>query len=60
MTKRVIECNICGEPLSAATDDELVRQMQTHHQSEHSDESELDENEARETIAREAYDAADA
>ena len=24
MTKRVIECNICGEPLSAATDDELA------------------------------------
>ncbi len=60
MTKRVIECNICGEPLAAATDDELVRQMQTHHQAEHGDESRLDENEARETIAREAYDAADA
>ncbi len=60
MTKRVIECNICGEPLAAATDDELVRQMQTHHQAEHGDESGLDENEARETIAREAYDAADA
>ena len=60
MTKRVIECNICGEPLSAATDDELVRQMQKHHQSEHGDESGLEENEARETIAREAYDAADA
>jgi predicted small metal-binding protein len=60
MTKRVIECNVCGEPLAAATDDELLRQMQAHHESEHGDESSLDEQEARETIAREAYDAADA
>jgi predicted small metal-binding protein len=60
MTKRVIECNVCGEPLSAATDDELLRQMQAHHESEHGDESSLGEEEARETIAREAYDAADA
>jgi hypothetical protein len=60
MSKRVIECNVCGEPLAAATDDELLRQMQTHHESEHGDESVLEEQEARETIAREAYDAADA
>jgi len=60
MSKRVIECNICGEPLAAATDEELLRQMQAHHESEHGDESVLDEQEARETIAREAYDAADA
>lgn len=59
MTKRVIECNICGEPLAAATDDELARQMQRHYQSEHPDAG-LDEQQARETIAREAYDAADA
>jgi predicted small metal-binding protein len=60
MTKRVIECNVCGEPLAAATDDELLRQMQAHHEAEHGDESSLDELQARETIAREAYDAADA
>jgi len=60
MTKRVIECNICGEPLAAATDKELLRQMQEHHNSEHGDASPLDAQEARETIAREAYDAADA
>jgi predicted small metal-binding protein len=59
MTKRVIECNLCGEPLAAATDDELLRQMQRHYESEHPEES-LDEQQARETIAREAYDAADA
>jgi len=60
MSKRVIECNICGEPLAAATDDELLRQVQAHHKSEHGDESAPSEQEARETIAREAYNAADA
>jgi hypothetical protein len=59
MTKRVIECNTCGEPLAAATDDELLVQMQSHYEREHPDAA-LDEQEARETIAEEAYDAADA
>jgi len=59
MSKRVIECNICGEPLAAATDEELLRQMREHHASEHGDEAPLGEDQARETIAREAYDAAD-
>jgi predicted small metal-binding protein len=59
MTKRVIECNLCGEPLAAATEDELLRQMQRHYESEHPAEA-LDEQQARETIAREAYDAGDA
>lgn len=60
MTKRVIECNICGEPLAAATDDELVRQVRDHHESEHAGEASMNEQQAREMIAREAYDAADA
>jgi len=59
MSKRVIECNICGEPLSAATDDELVSQVQRHYASEHED-AELDEEEAQEMISSEAYDAGDA
>jgi len=59
MTKRVIECNICGEPLSAATDDELLAQVQKHYASEHED-AVFDEDQGREMIAREAYDAADA
>jgi predicted small metal-binding protein len=59
MTKRVIECNICGEPLAAATDDELLAQVQSHYEAEHP-ESSLDEDEARELIASEAYDAGDA
>ena len=37
MTKRVIECNICGEPLSAATDDELLRRSSCTTESEHPD-----------------------
>ena len=59
MSKRVIECNICGEPLSAATDDELLRQVMQHVESEHP-EAAFDEERAREMISREAYDAADA
>lgn len=59
MTKRVIECNICGEPLSAATDGELLRQVQSHYASEHEDAA-LGEDQAREMIEREAYDAGDA
>lgn len=59
MTKRVIECNVCGEPLAAATDDELLRQLHEHYAREHPDAT-LEEQEERETIAREAYDAADA
>jgi hypothetical protein len=59
MSKRVIECNVCGEPLSAATDDELVSQVQRHYASEHAD-AELDDEQAREMISREAYEAGDA
>jgi predicted small metal-binding protein len=59
MSKRVIECNICGEPLSAATDDELVTQVQRHYASEHED-AVMDEDQAREMVEREAYDAGDA
>ena len=59
MTKRVIECNICGEPLSAATDEELLGQVLGHIEAEHPD-SALDDEQAREMIDREAYDAGDA
>ena len=47
--------------LAAATDDELLRQVQAHHEAEHGDgPASLDEQQAREMIAREAYDAGDA
>jgi predicted small metal-binding protein len=57
--KRTIECNVCGEPLSAANDDELLAQVQEHYAREHR-EAAVDEAQARELIAREAYDAGDA
>ena len=60
MTKRVIECNICGEPLAAATDDELLRQVQEHYGAEHGGDASLGDEQAREMISREGYDAADA
>jgi predicted small metal-binding protein len=59
MTKRVLECNACGEPLAAANDEELLQQMRAHVESEHQSVS-FDETQARDTIASEAYDAGDA
>ncbi len=56
MTKRVIECNVCGEPLSAATDEELLGQVQKHMKAEHPDSAQEDDR-AREMISREANDA---
>jgi predicted small metal-binding protein len=57
--KRTIECNFCGEPLSAANDEELLAQIQEHNAREHREDA-IDEAQARELIAREAYDAGDA
>jgi predicted small metal-binding protein len=58
MTMRVIECNHCGEPLAATTDEELVARVRAHMESEHPSAS-ADEEQAREMIEREAYDASD-
>jgi predicted small metal-binding protein len=55
---RVIECNTCGEPLTGADDDELLRRLRSHMEAEHSDAT-LDEQQTREQIGREAYTAAD-
>jgi hypothetical protein len=57
--KRTIECNLCGEPLSAANNDELVAQIQEHYAKEHRDNA-IEEAQTRELVAREAYDAGDA
>jgi hypothetical protein len=51
---RVIECNFCGETLSAATDDELVAEARRHMADRHPDESH-DDSEVR----AQAYDASD-
>lgn len=55
---RVMECNICGETLGAATDAELERRLLSHCEAEHPTAG-YDEAQARELISREAYDASD-
>jgi hypothetical protein len=55
---RVLECNLCGETLSAATDDELLVRLREHNEAEHPSVAD-DEAQARQTIANEAYDASD-
>jgi predicted small metal-binding protein len=54
---RVIECNECGETLSAANDDELARELSAHLQDEHDIHSE--DAEVADLLHEEAYDAAD-
>ncbi len=53
-----MECNICGETLAAATDEELERRLRSHSEAEHPTAG-YDEARSRELIAREAYDASD-
>jgi hypothetical protein len=58
MSMRVIECNVCGEVLAAANDDELERRLAGHMRAEHPD-AQFDPERGRELVAREAYTAAD-
>jgi hypothetical protein len=55
---RVIECNLCGELVSAATDSELAAGLRRHHGERHEG-SALDEAEAGRLVADEAYEASD-
>ena len=55
---RVIECNQCGEALSAANDDELRACLIRHMESEHPG-VEFDEASAAKTIQEQAYAASD-
>lgn len=55
---RVMECNICGETLVAATDGELERSLLSHCEAEHPAAG-YDEAQAKELISSEAYDATD-
>ncbi|MEA2271533.1 MAG: hypothetical protein QOI98_241 [Solirubrobacteraceae bacterium] len=55
---RVIECNLCGELVSAATDDELATGLIRHHGERHEG-SGLDDAEASQLVADEAYEASD-
>ena len=54
---RVVECNICGETISAATDEELVSRVTEHLESEHDEEPDSEEVEAM--VEEQAYDATD-
>lgn len=54
---RVIECNHCGETISAASNDELTGRLGTHLAEEHDDSPDVEE--LQELVESEAYDAAD-
>ena len=54
---RVIECNECGETVSAANDRELVQHLAAHLASEHG--AEPDEDEVADLVHEQAYDAMD-
>jgi predicted small metal-binding protein len=54
---RVIECNECGETISAANDEELARRLADHLRTEH--DQEPDEEEISDLVEEQAYDAMD-
>jgi predicted small metal-binding protein len=54
---RVIECNECGETISAADDVELERRLEAHLRQEH--DTEPDEDEVADLVHEQAYDAMD-
>ncbi len=55
---RVIECDICGETLSGANDDELVETARRHMDELHPDKG-RDDAQVRELVGAQAYDASD-
>ena len=56
---RVIECNLCGEVIQGADDDELVEMLAGHIADQHADAG-IGEEQVRATVERDAYDAMDA
>jgi predicted small metal-binding protein len=54
---RVVECDICGEAISAANDRELAARVRDHLESEH--DREPDDAEVEAMIEEEAYEATD-
>ena len=54
---RVIECDTCGETISAENDDELAGRLKDHLGSEHDED--VSEDDAHQTVDKEAYDAMD-
>ena len=55
---RVIDCDECGETLTAANDAELATVLLDHLNDRH--EQELEEDEADAMVGEQAYDATDA
>jgi predicted small metal-binding protein len=55
---RVLECDICGEVVNAASDDELAGRLREHAERVHPD-SVPDEDAARRLVADSAYEAQD-
>ena len=54
---RVVECNICGEAISAASDDELVGRVRDHLASEHDEQP--GDGQIESMVSEEAYEATD-
>jgi hypothetical protein len=55
---RVIECDYCGDLVSAANDEELAGRLRGHLRQEHP-EQELEDGRARKLVSERAYDASD-
>ena len=55
---RVIDCNECGDTLTAANDEELVRTLDRHMKSEHPD-ADWNDEQATELVSAQAYTATD-
>lgn len=55
---RVIECNFCGECLSAANDDELMQTARRHMDERHPEQA-PDDAQVRDLVGQQAYDAMD-
>ena len=55
---RVMECNVCGETLSAANDEDLVATARRHMDDQHPD-AVPDEARLRDMVDERAYDAMD-
>jgi predicted small metal-binding protein len=54
---RVIECDVCGDTVTAATDDELASHLAEHLRQEH--DQDADPGELAPVVAEKAYDATD-
>ena len=54
---RVIECNVCGETISAADDEELVERLGEHLRLEHDHSG--DEEDVQSLVEEDAYEAMD-